>query len=43
MLLKNAHILRCASALACSRTQKYAPLLDPRDALPLDIFEQPAG
>jgi hypothetical protein len=41
-LLRKAQILRCASALVCSHTLKYAPLLDPRDALSLSFFKRPA-
>jgi hypothetical protein len=36
-----AHLLRYASALAAHVPLKYAPLLDPRDALHLNLFEQP--
>lgn len=42
-LLKKAHMLRYASALAAHVPLKYAPPLDSRDALPLNLFEQPAG
>jgi hypothetical protein len=41
-LLKKAHLLRYASALAAHVHLKYAPLLDPLDALQLNLFEQPA-
>jgi hypothetical protein len=41
-LLKTAHLLRYTSALAAHVPLKYAPLLDPRDALQLNLFEQPA-
>jgi hypothetical protein len=34
-------MLRYALALAAHVPLKYAPLLDPRDALPLNLFEQP--
>jgi hypothetical protein len=40
-LLKKAHLLRYASAFAAHVPLKYAPLLNPRDALQLNIFEQP--
>ena len=40
-LLKKAHLLRYASALAAHVHLKYALLLDPRDALQLNLFEQP--
>jgi len=40
-LLKKAHLLRYASALTAHVPLKYAPLLDPRDALQLNLFEQP--
>jgi len=41
-LLKKAHLRRYVSALAAHVPIKYAPLLDPRDALQLNLFEQPA-
>jgi hypothetical protein len=41
-LLKKAHLLRYASDLAAHVPLKYAPLLDPCDALQLNLFEQPA-
>ena len=40
-LLKKAYPLCYASALAAHVPLKYAPLLDPRDALQLNLFEQP--
>ena len=40
--MKKAHLLRYASALAAHVPLKYAPLLDPCDALHLNLFEQPA-
>ena len=40
-LLKKAHLLRYASALTAHVPLKYAPLLDPCDALQLNLFEQP--
>jgi len=40
-LLKKAHLLRYASALTAHVPLKYAPLSDPRDALQLNLFEQP--
>jgi hypothetical protein len=40
--LKKAHLLRYASVLAAHVPLKYAPLLDHRDALHLNLFEQPA-
>jgi hypothetical protein len=40
-LLKKAHLRRYASALAAHVPLKYAPLSDPRDALQLNLFEQP--
>ena len=36
-------MLRYASALAAHVPLKYAPLSAPRGALPLNLFEQPAG
>lgn len=39
-ILQKAHLLRYASALAAHVPLKYAPLLDPRDALQLNLFEQ---
>jgi hypothetical protein len=40
--LKKAHLRRYASALAAHVPLKYAPLLDPHNALQLNLFEQSA-
>jgi hypothetical protein len=39
-LLKKAHMLRCASASECSRTQKARSASLPLRALPLNLLEQ---